>query len=475
MNIAIINHSDAKGGAARAARRLQVGLRSLGQNAVMVVKEKLFADPNVLAVSPSSPQFRLNERAFREIEKKCNSGSRGTAPAALFSFPYPGYDLSGSLFIRGMNVINLHHLRGFQSVETIARLLEMDRPLVWTLHDQAAFTGGCHYAADCRRFCVDCRDCPQLADDFRHVPHLVLENKIRRWTAFRNLTVVTPSRWLAHEAAQSRLFRQVRIEHIANAVNTDVFRPLPKAEAKRQLLGEETPCVIMTGAPNWKAKRKGFRYLLEAVRRCLRDAAFARDVAAGKTRLLAFGAKAVPPDADGIPITSLGRIDDDERLALAYSAADLFVMPSLLENLPNQMLEALACGTPVIAFAIGGIPEVVRNGETGLLVPEFNAEKMAAAILGLAGSQAQRERMAERGRRLILDMYSPRVQAEGYLRLFESLHGSEKNPQAQQLALPASLEISGDGFEVDPELFSELRPIFSGLSIAPPLFKEPHV
>lgn len=358
--------------------------------------------------------------------------------------------------IREAQVVNLHHVREFQSVETIARLLDLDKPIVWTLHDQAAFTGGCHYAGGCLRYRGDCRPCPQLDDDSRSIPHSVLMNKLKNWTARGPLTVVTPSRWLAACAVSSALFGRTRVEHIPNAVETDIFKPIPKPMAKRRLGWDPAGRVVMTGALNWNARRKGFRLFLGALGRCFQAEDFAREAANGAVRLVIFGQPAEEVAAREFPLTALGRVEDDDRLALIYAAADLFVLPSLEDNLPNNALEALACGTPVVAFEVGGIPDAVRTGETGRLVPSRDESKMGEAILDLIRDRTQRERLSRNSVALIEKEFSPETQARRYRSLFEDLSSRHRTSRPGN---PGRLS------EIDPDLYARLRPVFNAFDI----------
>jgi hypothetical protein len=238
-------------------------------------------------------------------------------------------------------------------------------------------------------------------------------------------TVVTPSRWLAAAARRSRLFREARIEVIPYSLDTEVFAPAPKAEAKRRLGLAPHTLTLLTGAHNGNERRKGFGVLVEALRICASDPAFGPLAQRGEIALLCLGQ---PPDgleALPLPARPLGWVTAEERLRLAYSAADLFLLPSLEDNLPNTLLEAMSCGTPVVAFDVGGVPDVLEDHVTGRLVPAGDAARLAEAILDGLRDEGARRKMGEACRRTIEINHAMDVQARRYLDLYRDLLGGQ--------------------------------------------------
>ena len=419
MNISILNTLDSYSGAAIAAYRLLKGLRLLNQDVVMVVMHKQTNQPYIYPVSLPSPQAEMERKIFRNIWQKEIEENRTPLSNTRFSFPYPGYDLSDTEVIRRSDIINLHWVAEFQSVESIARLLETGKPVVWTLHDANAFTGGCHYSAGCEKYKEDCRDCLQLMDNHYQIPFHVLENKIASW--LKNLTIVTPSRWLGGCARESWLFRNCRVEVVPNSLETGVFKPKDKNLAKKKIKLHPQTLTLLFGAATGNEKRKGFYKLLEAMKYCLQDTTFRNLAINGRIKVLTFG----PPQEDleklTIEIKSLGYVHDNDRLAAIYSAADLFILPSLEDNLPNTVLEAMACGTPVIAFNIGGIPDMIENGVTGYMAPGFDTREMGAAILKLLFDEDKRKQMSLNCRQVLEQKFKLPDQAGHYLELFHDL------------------------------------------------------
>ncbi|NJO18591.1 MAG: glycosyltransferase [Thioploca sp.] len=216
-----ISTYDIQGGAAKAAYRLHQGLRQIGQKDRMVVRHKVSTDASVLAVT--TPVNVPNSFTSAELQDHYIDTHRTPLSSTIFSLSYPGYDLSALAPIQTADIINLHWVARFQSLVTLQKLFSLGKPVVWTLHDQWAFTGGCHYSAGCKGYQQNCTACPQLADELNHIPEAILMDKFDLWRD-ANLTIVTPSRWLADCAQESALFQGHRIEVIANSVETNVFR-----------------------------------------------------------------------------------------------------------------------------------------------------------------------------------------------------------------------------------------------------------
>jgi glycosyltransferase involved in cell wall biosynthesis len=423
MKIVQINTYDIRGGAARAAYRLHRGLLQIGQDCRMLVKRRDSTDSSVSCIVPKNlaEKFDKDFLLSTVIQGHYINSHRTDISNTIFSLPYPGYDLSALLPVQATDIVNLHWVANhYQSPLTLQELFALGKPVVWTLHDQWAFTGGCHYAAGCEKYRQDCVACPQLADDPFDLPAAVLKDK-RKLFKGANLTIVTPSRWLAACARESRLFKDLRVEVIPNSLEANVFSPLPKAEAKENVGIPAEAVTLLFVADHGGEKRKGFRELKAAIQCCLEDAEFQELVRNDKIRLLCFGHPNDEFEAMGVPAVSLGYLDSNQEIRAAYAAADLFILPSLEDNLPNTMLESMSCGTPVVAFDVGGIPDVVVNGVTGRLAPVGDVRKLAGAILYLVFNPERREEMGQNCRKVMVEGYSLAVQAQRYLELYQEL------------------------------------------------------
>jgi glycosyltransferase involved in cell wall biosynthesis len=397
-----------------------------------MVRYKASADETVLRGLAQNQPPTEDEGFFlgTVIQSQHIDSHRTEISNTLFTLPYPGDDLAGSTLLREADLVNLHWVAGYQSPVTLQRLFQSGKPVVWTLHDQWAFTGGCHYSAGCLKYQSDCLACPQLADDPWDVPAAVLRDKLTLW-ARADLTIVTPSRWLAACARKSPLFKEMRIEVIPNSLDTEFFTPFPKEDAKRDLGLPPDAATLLFGAADGTEKRKGFHELLAAMRYGLASPEFRSLLERDRLKILCYGHADPALRNQGLPVVDLGYLDSPEKIRTAYSAADLFVLPSLEDNLPNTMLEALSCGTPVVAFAAGGIPEVVFDGVNGKLAPVGNSQELARAISSLIFRPEESRSMGRNGRRMMVEEYSLPVQARRYKSLYQDLcerHEPRKAP-----------------------------------------------
>lgn len=422
MNITLVNTNDIQGGAARAAFRLYQGLRHIGQDVTLLCSNKASSESTVIQVPQNSVlNDNTTELSLNVIQDYCIDQHRSHLSNTFFSLPYPGVDLSQLPAIQQADVINLHWIARFQSPITIRRILDLGKPVVWTLHDMWAFTGGCHYSAGCLRYQQDCCQCPQLETEYQHIPEAVLADKLQIFQNISNLTIVAPSQWLSACARNSHLFRGLRVETIPYSLDTEVFQPIDTARAKLQLGIDPAVTTMMFGAVTAAEERKGFSELIQALWHCLDNPAFKQQVADKKIEILCAGYPSDLINVLEIPVRSFGYVDSDAMMSQLYSAADVFVLPSLEDNLPNTVLEAMSCGTPVVAFDVGGIPDMVGDRTTGRIVPLRDVVKLADAILECVFDPEQRQRMGTTARQRILENYALPMQAQHYVDLFEDL------------------------------------------------------
>ncbi len=425
MKIIQVSNSDIQGGAARAAYRLHRGLIAIQQDSQMLVLEQRSPDETVLKLEhlPTDPHSIF----ISSIQKRYVNQNRTLLSNTSFSLPYPGVDLTQ--YLADTDIINLHWVAYFQSPVNLHHLL-MHKPVVWTLHDMWAFTGGCHYSAGCTQYQQDCAACPQLEADPSGLTAAVLQDRLDL-LGDMPLVIVTPSQWLANCAKQSRVLKNQRIEVIPYSLETDVFSPLNRAEAKQELGLEVGAIALLIGADNGNEHRKGFTELLQALHICRQNPQFQALLAAQKFQLWCFGISNDQLAELNLPLHSFGRIDSDYQLRQIYAAADLFVLPSLEDNFPNTMLEAMSCGTPVVAFEVGGIPDVAKNGVTGWTMPLGDIAAMAAAILDCIFADDLREQRGQASRQVMAEQYALTVQAQRYLELYADLIHNAPPPKRQ--------------------------------------------
>jgi len=325
------------------------------------------------------------------------------------------------------DVINLCWVSGLLDYRCFFPRVTSRTPVVWTLADMNAFTGGCHYDDFCGKFTGGCGACPQLgscdADDLSAQVWRRKRDSLSRIGKER-LCIVATSRWMAGEVAKSPVLSGFTARIIPCGVDQTVFTPRDSVMARSVLGLPRDARIVLFIAQQLSNRRKGFRLLLEALGavRGIKNMA-----------LVALGID-VPKRDIPIPFFHLGTIYRDGIFSLAYNAADVFVIPSLQDNLPNTVLEALSCGTPIAGFDTGGIPDMVRPGITGSLAPAGDSAGLAHAIEELLGNDDRRREMSENCRRVAVKEYSLELQAKRYSALYEELA-----ERAEHRSLPEQL------------------------------------
>jgi len=408
---------DCAGGAAKAAFRLHEALRGAGVDSRMLVKTRASALPSVAACAGESEREFIR---WGRLEEDLINRNRSAISGTYFSVGQPGVDLSEHPWVQAADVLHLHWVTGFQSAGSIARLLRLGKPVVWSFHDQRAFTGGCHFSAGCRKYETDCAPCPQLREDRYGWPAAQLADQAEFWSG-HEITVVAPSRWMGECARRSRLFARARIEVIPYGVETDRYLPADRAALRRALGWPVDGCYLLFGAERVGERRKGFAELRAALQQCAADTEFRARLERGEIQLVCFGRATGELAAAGVPVRALGYIGADTEMARLYAAADLFVLPSLEDNLPNTILEAMSCGTPVVAFAVGGVPDLATDGVHGRLVPLGDVGQLCDAIRELVGAPARLVTMGRQCRQRVETAYAVQHQAAAMRQLYHSL------------------------------------------------------
>jgi glycosyltransferase involved in cell wall biosynthesis len=419
MKVVYLNASDTGGGAAIACRRI---MRAVGQHhgvqGQMLVQEKNTNEPAITSVAHGPWQKRLAWGRFVAERLLFLPHERSAEVRFQFNVGRVGTDLSRHPLVQQADLIHLHWVNfGFQSTGTLQRLFALGKPVVWTFHDMWALTGGCHHSGDCENYQLECGHCKFLKKPAAH------DLSHRRWLAkqqaYRGAPFVaaTCSRWLEGRARRSSLLRDFSIQTINNPIDSTLFAPQPKADARRQLGLPLDKELILFAAMRVNAAGKGFRYFEEALHLLLQQRPDLRD----RAELLVFG----QADTDLIrqlplPVHQLGHLSDPQQIALAYNAASLFVTPSLEENLPNTIMEAFACGTPVVGFNVGGIPEMIDHQHNGYLATYRSAASIAEGI-GWVLDHNRAGVLSAQAREKVLSTYAEPVVAAQYFQLYQSL------------------------------------------------------
>jgi glycosyltransferase involved in cell wall biosynthesis len=417
MRVVHVSYS-LEGGAGRAALRLHQNLRDLGTDSFIFAFDKGTTSPPSFSAGPAD---RFLSRYMMNIDKLPNKWRRSHVTASWSNNWAPNQTLRRISSLKP-DVVHLHFvgagtfpIRDFPLVQC---------PIVWTLHDMYAFTGGCHYASACERFLEKCGNCPALGSSSDQ--DLSRANWNRKNDAWKDLevTLVSPSNWLASEARRSSLMAHRTVMVIPYGIDLKCFSPVNKLEARKTIGISNDRFVIAFGAARLTDQRKGLDLLWEALQH------FSARLGRRKCELLVFGAGGWNPPDSSIPIRNVGIIDDDRKLAHLYSAADVFCAPSREENLANTALESLACGTPVLAFKIGGFPDIVDHRRTGYLANPFDVKSLADGLDFLYSSYMTGEDFQNSCRERAERLYDGRVNANVYIDLYNALISGKANRTA---------------------------------------------
>lgn len=411
MKVLFLNEHDAGGGAARAATRLLAGVRKSGLDASMMVTRRTGDFPYV--IGPQSRPAKAFGILCPELESLAvsmvHSGAEWNFSPAIIP-----ERLAALVATHKPDVVHLHWVtNAMMRIETLPKL---NVPVIWTLHDSWVFTGGCHVPSDCTRYRDDCGKCPVLGSTCGNdLSGKVLMRKGQAWRG-ADITLVAPSRWLAESARSSSLFRNARVETIANGLDTSCYKPVDKRVAREALSLPQDRKLVLFGAVRGNADHnKGFHLLLPAIQNL---------AALGwgeKAELVVFGSHEQDTVHNfGMKAHYMGWFHDDVALALLYSAADLFVFPSIQEALGYTAMESMACGTPCVAFRQGGVPDLIDHRVSGYLAEPFDSDDLAAGMLWLL-EHDEPELVSREARTKIVSGFAIETVARQYCDLYDDV------------------------------------------------------
>lgn len=402
MRILHISVTDKGNGAHLAGFRLHQGLCRLGIQSSMFVKHRLddSGDDTIKEYQrwPGSLFWRVKTRAYRYWISRERTGNEKRLAGHPFIYDRAFEGRRAISQMPMVDIVYIHAIYDFIDYVHDLPLLASRAPIVFFLHDKSYFTGGCPHDCGCGRFVDRCGACPLLLSKHEgDLSRRIWERKHVVFSKLRDrLHFVAPSCWIANEAHRSSLLRDFPVTVIANCVDTEVFRPNNRLAMRRFFGIPQAARVVGFLSHPLGRVSKGLPLLAKALERSKNE---------GDLFLLTGGGGKPPADI-GIPHLHLGRIHDDWSLSAFYSAVDLVSVPSLNDNLPSVVMEAMACGKAVVGFSTGGIPEMVRHGETGLLCPTGDAEALGRAISDLLKDPWLCERMGETGRKIAVKEYS---------------------------------------------------------------------
>lgn len=406
LHVLHLSLDDGVGGSGRSAYRIHEGLRRRGVASRMLVGTRVTHDRDVRPAARGP--LRAADRAFRLVWDRL--GWKELYYPSTHLLPYHRW-------VRHADVVQLYALHsGWFATSGLPRLGRR-KPLVWRMSDMWALTGHCAFSLECERWRTGCGACPHLDayPGLRRDRTAPLWRRKRRLYERTPLTIVAPSRWMERLVRESPLLGAFPVHHIPNGLDTDVFRPRPRREA-RQLLGlPREGLLLLFSAHALGEFRKGGDVLRTALDQLRSDAPPGLAIA-----LAGGGGERWVGDLP-FPVHLMGQIADDARLALAYAAADVFVLPTRADNLPNGVIESMACGTPPVSFDVGGVGEAVRHLETGYLARVGDPQDLALGLRRLLHDPPLRERLGQRAREVAEAEYGLGLQAERFHRLYATL------------------------------------------------------
>lgn len=410
LKVLHVNAADLDGGAARAAFRINLALRKQGVDSRMLVLHRREAHAAVL--QPQSSRTRVLQKVKAVLAHRLTQSQRTSNPV-LHSLNYFSSGLADWINRSDADIVNLHWLGGEMiSIEEIGRI---KKPICWTMHDMWPFSGAEHY------------DDLQSPERYQHGYHAtsrpteysgvdldawVWRRKRKAWSG-KTFHLISPSRWLADCAGKSALFAHQPRTVIPNCIDLGRFYPIDRRQARAILgLREDRRYILFGAMSSTSDQRKGFHLLQPALKRLAEQPEIAAD-----TELLVFGASTpLTPPEFGLPAHYMGHLYDEVSLALLYSAADVFAAPSMQDNLPNTLVESLACGTPCVAFNLGGMPDLIIHQSTGYLAPAYDSIQFAEGLVHIL--QQPRDTIRTSCRTHAESNYSENTVATRYLALY---------------------------------------------------------
>lgn len=370
MKVLHLSTYDKNGGAGIAAYRLNRVMNKNGiDSKILLLHNKLQCERSyalhgalkkIKDAVVSYASFTLKDKILRVI--------------FYYSLGMAGFDVSKMELVRNADIIYIHWINdNFLGIKDLNRIISLNKPVVFFMHDMWLLTGGCHHSFECKKYQTYCKKCPNIPNRFFSNLSSYVFSRKRKMLLADNVFVQAPSRWLVECVRKSALFGDVVVDTVPNTFDDNIFKPVDKSLARTVLNLPLHKKLLLFGANGGhKNPYKGWEYLVEALRKSnLQD-----------VEVVVLGSKLDNHSRTEIScrIHSVGTLYDEYSLALLYSAVDVFVTPSLADNFPNTILESLACATPVVAFNVGGIPDLVRHTKTGYLAKYKDATDLAVGI-----------------------------------------------------------------------------------------------
>ena len=414
MRVLIVNTSEKTGGAAVAANRLMEALKNNGVKAKMLVREKVSDQITVVGLPHHSTHMKWNFLWERFMIFTRLHFSR----KHLFEIDIAnaGTDITRLREFQEADIIHLHWInQGMLSLQNIYKILESGKPVVWTMHDIWPATAICHYTRTCSYFKSQCHNCQLLPGEgsANDLASKVWRKK-RNILAHHNIFYVACSQWLKNEAKQSALLTGQSITNIPNPIDTHIFHPTEKKEARMIAGLPANKRIILFVSQRVTDQRKGMKYFIDAIQLLAERHPEIKDTTG--IAILGGQSEVIAPRLP-LPVYSLGYVSDDKKIVSIYNAADVFVLPSLEDNLPNTIMEAMACGVPCVGFKVGGIPEMIDHKKNGYIAQLCSAEDLEEGIHWVL-CEANRDALKQEALRKVSTNYSQHHVAMKYIEVY---------------------------------------------------------
>lgn len=421
MRVLIINTTERQGGPAIAAYRLTEALKNNGIKAKMLVRKKSTMQVTTVMTERSATN-RLT-MLWERLSVSLHTHFRRNRIYAI-DLGHSGGDITGLPEFKQADVIHLHWINGgMLSLSSVEKIIASGKPIIWTLHDMWPFTGICHYAHDCDHYTSHCHDCPQLSSrKHRDMAYKIFERKTQLLRG-TNIRFVACSRWLGNMASNSRLLQGKKVTCIPNAINTNLFKPRNKQTCRTSLGLPHDKRLVLFSSHILGDERKGFHYLKESLIRLTSEHAEWKE----HLGLVLVGKDITPALYQDIPLEvyPLNYIADEKQLVDIYNAVDLFAIPSLQDNLPNTIVEAMACGIPCIGFNVGGIPEMIDHLHNGYVAEYKNVGDFANGIHWLL-TEGEYDILSREAARKAANTYGENSIAMKYISIYNQMTGKNE-------------------------------------------------
>jgi len=416
FKIALINNSEFAGGAAIACKRLFEAHKKNNLNVKMIVQENKNVVDDIVNINAkkTSKYKNLIYLALEKLHFLLFEKSKEIRFA--FSTALIGKSFYTKKYFTENQIIHLHWFnQGMLSLNGLGKILKNER-VVWTLHDMWAFTGGCHYNDECNNFHENCGNCKYLKNPKSNdISNSQFLKKLKIYEN-RNITFVTCSKWLANEAKKSKLLKNARILTIPNPIDTETYRKTDRQNSRKKFNIANEKFVILFGAASLNDSRKGLTYFIES----LKILKSINKIPENRILIALFG----KPNAglqNLIPYQTinLGYLANTSDIVDMYSLSDVYVTTALQDNLPNTVMEALSCSLPVVAFNIGGVPEMVEHKVNGYLA-DFKSSKQISDGIQWVFDSINLD-IGKNARQKVVDNFNEKIISEKYKEVYLTL------------------------------------------------------